>query len=145
MNKKVANEVVAIFRELYTQKFPIEKMEPIYFFKGNDSSAMAANNTSSFNCQGYFAKHRYNMRSYGYGIYINSLLNPSVKAGKVFPPDGKAYLNRSKPIPGMILKGDLVYQAFTKRGWTWGGAWTDQQDYHYFAKNCLTHSCKRSR
>ena len=137
VNKRLANEVVNIFHELYNNHFPIERMETMNAFKGNDEAAMNANNTSAFNCRpltgntGGFSLH-----SYGYAIDINTLINPYVKGDEVLPPKGRAYLNRNKPVPGMIIQGDKTYQVFMKYGWTWGGSWSDRQDYQHFEKDC---------
>jgi len=51
VNPSVADEVDAIFRELYEKKFPIEKMRPIEEYGGSDDRSMEANNTSAFNCR----------------------------------------------------------------------------------------------
>ncbi|MDU6249150.1 MAG: M15 family metallopeptidase [Paeniclostridium sordellii] len=34
----------------------------------------------------------------------------------------------------MIKKGDACYEAFIKRGWTWGGDWKSLKDYQHFEK-----------
>ncbi len=135
VNKNVAQEVVDIFRELYSQKFPIALMllaeDPL--FKGSDDAMMAANNTSAFNCRPITGQQdTYSNHSYGLAIDINTMINPYVKGSVVLPPSG--YLNRSKPVPGMISKGDPVYNAFISRGWAWGGEWASRQDYQHFEK-----------
>lgn len=136
VNKKLAGEVVDIFRELYEQRFPIEQMETMDAFKGDDDLAMAANNTSAFNCRPNTTfPDQYSLHSYGYAIDINTLINPYVKGDVVLPPGGKAYLDRTKPVPGMIVQGDKTYEAFVKRGWTWGGTLEGRQDYQHFEKN----------
>ena len=136
VNKQLATEVVAIFKILYRAHFPIERMQLMEVFKGDDDAAMAVDNTSAFNCRaitnqpGTFSWH-----SYGNAIDINSLINPYVKGEQVLPPEGRRYLDRSKPVPGMIVHGDLVYQAFVQRGWQWGGDWESRQDYQHFEKH----------
>lgn len=135
VDKQLADEVVDIFKEIYYQKFPIESMQPVCMFQGNDDASMAANNTSAFNCRrmgkgsGSLSWH-----SYGRAIDINPVINPYVKGLNVRPPAGRAYLNRDKPIPGMITRGDVVYQAFVSRGWRWGGSWASRRDYQHFEK-----------
>ena len=137
VNKKIATETVDLFHELFLQQFPIERMEPLYAFKGNNNAAMAANNTYAFDCRpDLFDPEKFSLHSYGYAIDINALINPSVRKNTVLPPSGKAYLDRSKPVPGMIVQGDATYQTFNKYGWTWGGEWKSLQDYRHFQKNC---------
>lgn len=135
VNKELASEVVEIFNVLYQNHFPIERMELMDQYGGDDNLAMANNNTSAFNCRavtnrpGEFSQH-----SYGRAIDINTLINPFVSKNSVVPPKGAPYANRKNKVPGMIHKGDKVYQAFIDRGWDWGGNWYDVQDYQHFEK-----------
>jgi D-alanyl-D-alanine carboxypeptidase-like protein len=146
VNKRLAEEAVNIFHELYNDHFPIERMEPMEAFKGNDEAATNANNTYGFNCSPTTDNtENYSLHSYGYAINVNTLINPYVKGNEVLPPKGHAYLNRSKPVPGMIIQGDKTYQVFTKYGWTWGGAWPDLQFYSHFEKDCNTPNLCRSK
>jgi hypothetical protein len=135
VNRAVAREVEEIFGELYKRKFPIAKMQPIEEYGGSDDRSMEANNTSAFNCRdktnqpGHFSNH-----SWGRAIDINPLTNPYVKGSQVLPAAGRAYLDRSKPYRGGIVKDGLVVELFKKRGWIWGGDWKDRQDYQHFEK-----------
>ena len=137
VHKRLAAEVTAIFDELYDQRFPIERMEPADAFGGSDDASMAANNTSAFNCRDITGRPgQYSLHSYGTAIDINPLVNPYVKGNIVAPPEGKAYLDRTIPAQGLIAEGDAAVRAFTRRGWTWGGAWRAVKDYQHFEKNC---------
>lgn len=132
INKRLATEVVDIFREIYQQQFPIERMEPIPF-----NTAVATNDTSAYYCR---AKREhpngYSLHSYGYAIDINTLINPYIRFNIVLPLEGKSYLDRTKPIPGMIIRGDKVYQIFIKHGWHWGGDFKGPaKDYMHFEKD----------
>jgi hypothetical protein len=136
VNKALAPEVVSIFKTIYYHKFPIERMEPMDEFKGDDAAAMEVNNSSSFNCRaitgkpGVFSQH-----SYGRAIDINTLINPYVKGEKILPPCGKKYADRTTAYPGKITKNSLIYKVFTEEfGWDWGGNWNDLQDYQHFEK-----------
>src|SRR6056297_111842 len=46
VNKQLAENTVNVFKKLYEQRFPIESMNPMYFFHGNDNASMQANNSS---------------------------------------------------------------------------------------------------
>lgn len=135
VNAAVANEVTAIFKELHRRKFPIERMQPVEEYGGDDDRSMAANNTSAFNCRdktgqpGQFSNH-----SWGRAIDLNPLTNPYVKGAKVLPEAGRAYLDRSKEYKGGIVSGGFVVASFKQHGWTWGGDWKDRQDYQHFEK-----------
>lgn len=135
VHRKAASEVYGIFRELFKLKFPVEKMELVDIFLGSDEKSMAANNTSGFNCR-YVAgsKTVWSKHAYGMAIDVNPLVNPYVKGGKVYPPKGKAYLDRKSKAKGIIVKGGPCYQAFTSKGWTWGGNWRNSKDYQHFQK-----------
>ncbi len=135
INKKIAQEVVTIFKELYEQKFPIERMELVDNYQGSDDASMENNNTSSFNCREKTGKPgTFSLHSYGEAIDINPLINPYVKGKKVYPPQGVIFLDRSKAFKGIITKDSLAYQSFIKRGWRWGGDWITRQDYQHFEK-----------
>lgn len=135
VNKVLANEVVSIFKALYYHQFPIERMEPMEKFKGDDDAAMQVNNTSAFNCRpvtgqpGVFSQH-----SYGRAIDINTMINPYVKGNQVLPESGRKYVDRTQYAPGKITKNSFIYAEFTKYDWDWGGNWRDLQDYQHFEK-----------
>uniref|UniRef100_C6E256 L,D-TPase catalytic domain-containing protein n=1 Tax=Geobacter sp. (strain M21) TaxID=443144 RepID=C6E256_GEOSM len=69
--------VMDSMQHAFNGRFPIERMELAEAFDADDFLAMAANNTSAFNCRevpgrpGVFSKH-----SYGAAIDINPLQNP---------------------------------------------------------------------
>lgn len=135
VNKELAHEVVDIFKQLYVKKFPIQSMQPMEMFHGNDDASMAANNTSAFNCRdltnkpGVFSQH-----SYGRAIDINPLINPFVDGKKVSPKGGNKFLNRNKSYPGKIMNNDFISELFMQHGWDWGAHWYDVQDYQHFEK-----------
>ncbi|MEX1038862.1 MAG: M15 family metallopeptidase [Acidimicrobiia bacterium] len=129
----LADQVVAIFRDLYDARFPIERMELVDKYNGDDNQSMAANNTSAFNCRLVTGGSTYSEHSYGRAIDINPVVNPYVKGSTVLPPAGSAYVDRSLDAPGMIHAGDEVVQAFAARGWIWGGTWNSLKDYQHFS------------
>lgn len=135
VHEKLAHEVTDIFKELYEGKFPIEKIKLIDEYDAKDELSMADNNTSAF-CsrevtgqKGVFSNH-----SYGIAIDINPIQNPYIKGEIVLPEEGNSYLDRSNVRKGMIIKGDVCYNAFKSRGWTWGGEWKSLKDYQHFEK-----------
>ena len=48
---KHADEVVTVFRRLYQARFPLQRMELVSEYGGDDEKSLAANNTSGFNCR----------------------------------------------------------------------------------------------
>jgi hypothetical protein len=135
VHKDFADEVLAIFKVLFTLRFPIEKMRLIDEYLGDDDASMADNNTSGFNCRfvmgkpGVFSKH-----SLGHAIDINPRTNPMLMDGVVYPPMGSAFVDRKQQVKGMIRNNDQVVREFTRRGWTWGGTWFSMKDFQHFEK-----------
>ncbi|MCK9444470.1 MAG: M15 family metallopeptidase [Tissierellaceae bacterium] len=136
VNAQVAEEVVEIFRELFAAKYPIEKMKLIDEYGADDNLSMMDNNSSAFcyrevaGSNGKLSKH-----SYGLAIDINPVQNPYIKKDIILPSIGEEYLDRENFRTGMIVEGDLCYDAFTSRGWTWGGKWNTLKDYQHFEYN----------
>lgn len=134
VSKKVSKEVIDIFKELYENKYPIEKVSIIDNYGADDELSMSDNNTSSFCYRVVDGSKVLSNHSKGLAIDINPLINPMVKNGVVSPKKGQDYIERNENIKGMIKKGDACYNAFTKRGWTWGGEWSNLKDYQHFEK-----------
>lgn len=134
VHASVAAEVVEIFRELFAARFPIERMQLIEAFDGDDDRSMAANNTSAFNCRKIAGARVLSRHAFGMAIDLNPLVNPYVRGTDVRPPGGRAHLDR-RPAKGLIARGDAVHRAFTSRGWTWGGTWRSVRDYQHFEKD----------
>jgi len=129
----VAEDMVDIMHELYSARFPIELMQPVDVYDGDDNRSMAANNTSAFNCRPVTGGSSWSEHSYGRAIDVNPLVNPYVRGGTVLPPAGRRYADRSLNEPGMIHAGDDVVDAFADRGWVWGGTWSSPKDYQHFS------------
>ncbi|MDM8129780.1 M15 family metallopeptidase, partial [Paraclostridium benzoelyticum] len=134
VSKEVSKEVIEIFKELYENKYPIEKISLIDNYGADDELSMSANNTSSFCYRVVDGSKVLSNHSKGLAIDINPLINPMVKNGDVSPRKGQDYIERNENVKGMITKGDACYNAFTKRGWTWGGEWSNLKDYQHFEK-----------
>lgn len=138
VNKAIADDVIAIFSELYEAKYPIERMVLVDEYDADDNISMAANNSSAFNYRVIEGTNRISKHSYGLAIDINPLYNPYVHEmdGErvVTPVEGAKYEDRSLECPYFIQEGDTCYQAFIKRGFTWGGEWKNNKDYQHFQK-----------
>lgn len=135
VNADRAIEVAYAFSSLYFGRFPIERMETVEKYDSDDDASMAANNTSAFNCRAITGGTAWSNHSYGRAIDINTVQNPYISgSGTVYPPNGAPYVDRTLSTPGMIHAGDATEQAFTTRGWTWGGSWDTPIDYQHFEK-----------
>ncbi len=134
VHRRVASDVVAVFRRLYAARFPIRRMQPVSAYRGSDDASMAADNTSAFNCRrAVGASGGWSEHAFGRAIDVNPVENPYVLGGRILPPRGRAYLRRRDVRPGMAVEGGVVVQAFAARGWRWGGRWTGSRDYQHFS------------
>ena len=135
VNRAVTTSVTTVFRRLYAERFPIKRMEPIANYGGSDDRSMAADNTSGFNCRYAVApgsKH-WSVHAYGEAIDVNTVENPYLEGGRVLPPAGRAYTDRSRYRPGMAVAGGVLVRAFASVGWLWGGRWTASPDWQHFS------------
>ena len=130
---EVAADIVEIMGRLFEARFPIERMEPVDVYDGDDDLSMAANNTSAFNCRPVTGGSSWSEHSYGSAIDVNPLVNPYVVGATVLPPEGAVYADRYPDAPGMIHEGDVVVETFAAHGWVWGGTWSSPKDYQHFS------------
>lgn len=139
VNKAIADDVLAIFEELYKADYPIEKVRLVDEYDADDEASMSDNNSSAFNFR--FISHTTRISKHGLGmaVDINTRYNPYVKTvnGKfsIEPANGADYVDRSKDFPYKIDHDDLCYKLFTEHGFTWGGDWTRSKDYQHFERD----------
>lgn len=136
-NKKVADELLEIFFELYMAKYPLESVKLVddYGEPHDDGRSMAANNTSMFCYRYVTGTKKLSRHSYGAAIDINPVLNPYIDGERIVPVNGIKYADRSLNEVGMIDHDDLCYQLFIEHGWSWGGDWRGDKDYQHFSKD----------
>jgi D-alanyl-D-alanine carboxypeptidase len=134
LHRRVVDDVLTVFRTLFDARFPIRRMRLVDVYRGDDDRSMAADNTSAFNCRKVTGGSDWSQHSYGWAIDINPVENPYVsRSGRILPPNGEKYADRSRRARGMIHRGDLVYRAFISIGWGWGGNWRSIKDYQHFS------------
>ena len=132
VSEKAVSDMVEILADLYHAKYPIEKAVLVDNYEGDDERSMDDNNTSAFNCRRMTGGRRWSKHSFGKAVDINPTINHYVKGRIVSPPSGRAYLKRDPTVKGLITKSDAVYNAFTSKGWKWGGDWHIPKDYQHF-------------
>ena len=133
VHRDQASAVVAVFRVLFEEKFPIRSMRTVDEFDSDDDASMAADNTSGFNCRTVKGTSSWSRHAFGRAIDINPVENPYVIGWAVDPPAGYPFADRSNVRPGMISDGDIVVRTFRNHGWSWGGYWSSGQDYQHFS------------
>ena len=137
-NKLIASKLLAIFRELYEARYPIQKITLADNYDGDDERQMRANNTSCFNYRIVTDTKHLSKHAYGLAIDVNPLYNPYVRYSKkdghriVEPATSLPYADRKKDFRYKITTDDLCYKLFIKHGFTWGGAWRSMKDYQHF-------------
>ena len=133
VHASVADDVVAVFRKLYAARFPVRRLVGVEVYRGSDDASMAADNTSGFNCRRVGDSGSWSEHAYGKAIDINPIENPYVHGGRVEPPAGSAYLDRTKRRRGMATRTGVLVRAFDAAGWHWGGRWNSSKDYQHFS------------
>jgi len=127
--RRVADDVVAVFRQLWAKRFPIRRLRPISAYRGDDDASMAADNTSGFNCRFVAGTKHWSMHAYGEAIDVNTVENPYVRGSTVKPPAGRAFLDRSRYRQGMAMSDGVLVRAFASVGWKWGASFGDYQHF----------------
>jgi D-alanyl-D-alanine carboxypeptidase-like protein len=139
VNRRVAANVVSVFRTLYRARFPIRKMEIVHAYVGPNYTGRtdqpSDDDTAGFNCRnvpgapGVWSQH-----AYGLAVDINPVENPYVAAsGQVVPKEGRSFADRARRRAGTILRHGVVVRAFASIGWGWGGNWHSFQDFMHFS------------
>jgi hypothetical protein len=136
VHRRQAQRVLRVLAELFSGRFPIQRMRLVDAYRANDDRSMAANNTSAFNCRRVSGTSRWSQHAYGRAIDLNPVQNPYVtRGGRVSPPAGRRYANRAGRAKGMVHAGDPVVRAFAAVGWGWGGSWRSARDYQHFSSS----------
>jgi hypothetical protein len=137
VNRAVTGEITTVFAALYAARFPVRRMRPVSAYGGSDDRSAAADNTSAFNCRLAVSAgpKRWSAHAYGEAIDVNDVENPYLVGGRVIPPAGARFRDRSRARPGMAVRGGVLVRAFASVGWSWGGRWAGSPDYQHFSRN----------
>lgn len=139
VNQAIAEDVLEIMKELYENKYAVERMVLVDDYGADDEQSMEDNNTSAFNYREIAGTRRMSRHSLGLAIDINPRYNPYVKHKSngetvISPVNGAEYADRSQEFAHKIDENDLCYRLFTEHGFTWGGSWNSVKDYQHFEK-----------
>jgi hypothetical protein len=135
VNASVADAMVEIFRVMFDTGFPLEEVRIIAPEELEAPPTGDGNVTTVFVCRPVTGGTSWSQHAYGLAIDINPFHNPYVKGELVLPELATVYADRSLALPGMIVEGDPVVQAFDAIGWGWGGRWTTLTDPQHFSAN----------
>ncbi len=135
-NRRIAEDVLEIFEKLYEAGYPIEHVRLVDDYGADDEASMEDNNSSSFNFREIVRTGEVSKHGLGLAVDINPLYNPYWKIVDgdeiILPSAGRPYLDRGASFPYKIERGDLCVRLFTKKGFFWGGDWTNRKDYQHF-------------
>lgn len=133
VNTRVADDVTAVFGELYTAGFPIEEMRVVDAPELDLPPTGDGNNTTAFVCRPAVGQRRWSAHAYGLAVDISPFHNPYRRGDLVLPELASSYLDRADERPGMILADGPVVAAFDRIGWAWGGRWRSPLDLQHFS------------
>ena len=137
VNKRIADVVARILRQLYDARYPIQRMLLPDVYDADDEKQMRDNNSSSFCYRAIAGSAKLSKHARGLAIDINTLYNPYYKDRKdgtrfIQPATAAEYCDRTKSFPYKIDEQDLCLRLFTEAGFEWGGTWTSCKDYQHF-------------
>jgi len=133
VNVAVAEDIVEVFRRLHADRFPIEQMRVTTLEEVDDHPTGDFNETGSFVCRPAVGSANWSYHAYGLAIDVNPFHNPYLKGDLVIPELASAYTDRDAERVGMVLPGDVVVEAFSDVGWSWGGDWNTLKDWMHFS------------
>ncbi|MBT8213611.1 MAG: M15 family metallopeptidase [Acidimicrobiia bacterium] len=135
VNATAADAMVQVFRTMFETGFPIEEVRVIAPDELDAPPTGDGNVTTVFVCRPVTGGASWSQHAYGLAIDINPFHNPYVKGDLVLPELATVYTDRALGLPGMIIEGDSVVQAFDAIGWGWGGRWSTLTDPQHFSAN----------
>lgn len=138
-NKRIASDLVSIFRQLYDARYPIQRMVLPDVYDADDEKQMRDNNTSCFCYRPIAGSKKLSKHAQGLAVDLNTLYNPYYKvrangSRTVRPATAGRYCNRKASFPYKIDEQDLAYRLFTSHGFEWGGHWKSCKDYQHFER-----------
>lgn len=134
-NAAIAQDLCEIFQALYEAQYPIRSIRLVDDFDASDDASMAADNTSCFNYRTVPGQRKLSKHARGLAVDVNPLENPYInRSGRVMPPAGEAYVDRTRDFPHKIDREDLCCRLFLAHGFSWGGAWAHSKDYQHFER-----------
>lgn len=133
INARFAEDIVGIFEQLHTARFPIEQLKVTTQEELDAPPTGDGNGSGAFGCREAVGSNSWSQHAYGLAIDINPFHNPYIKDWLIIPELADAYLDRERELPGMIFGDDFVVEAFAEIGWTWGGNWNSLKDWMHFS------------
>lgn len=134
VHRRVAKDVVGVFRKLFKAGFPIEEMRIVTTADLTGPPTGDGNNTDAFVCRVARKQTNWSAHAYGLAIDLNPFNNPYQQGDLVLPELASSYLDRSWKRAGMVYPDNVAGKAFAAIGWTWGGSWKRTIDHMHFSE-----------
>ena len=135
-NEKIAEKLIKIFKKLYAENYPIEKIHLIDVYNADDELSMRDNNSSCFNFRLVSNTNKISLHGYGLAVDINPRYNPYihfVNGKKIIEPiNAIEFEDRKKNFPYKIDENDLCFKLFIENNFKWGGHFKESLDYQHF-------------
>jgi hypothetical protein len=131
VHKRAADEIVAIFGELFAAGFRIELMRPYEDFAVAEYASH--NDSVGFYCRpAQDDPSEFSWHAYGLAVDLNAMTNPFLDPKEGWWPKG-ADGERNRAAPGLIDARSEAVRIFMRHGWAWGGI-EKNPDFMHFAK-----------
>lgn len=122
VNKRISNNVLGAFNDLYEIKFPINKIDKSY--QRNDEDIIMDNITTGYNFRYVMGTNKLSKHATGYAIDLNPKVNPA-------KPSRISHVYDDSIETGKIT--EEVIEIFKKWGFKWGGEiFGNFWDSHHF-------------
>ena len=131
MNRKLSEEVVETFSELFAAGFQIERMQAYEDFPVGEIGA--SNGTVGFNYRPAEDNPKaFRSHAYGIAVDVNEKTNPYHNPKTGWWPFGSNG-DRNRSAPGPLVADSEAVKILMRRGWIWDGL-LDPPDYMHFEK-----------
>lgn len=142
VHASIAERTVEAFGDLWAMGFPINKMVTAdAFIRPEDIDPNGGyisepgpdlvNDTAAFMCRAITGGRGWSEHALGTAIDINPVQNPYLKGATLVPTNG--LIERDAAVAGALLANSAAVEAFTSRGFTWGGSWRSLKDFMHFS------------
>ena len=129
VRKDLAPRVMAAFQQAFTARWPIQSMQSLNLWGGDDIKIMAAGNTGAFNCRHVVGNpYAQSPHSYGSAIDINQRENPYRAPNGVWYPNATYSTHRPASVTGLMTAQSPIVIAMKGQGFRWFSGW----DWHHF-------------
>jgi hypothetical protein len=133
IHKRFANDVAAIFVELYAIRFPIKNISTYEHYDVGKSANSDA--TVGFYCRrAQDAPTEWSGHAYGAAIDINPIENPFADPKDGWWPGGSAANAPRDNGQGKASPSTEAFRIFARHGWAWGGYYPGEPDFMHFYK-----------